>query len=126
MGAIWCCFIAFVVLLVNIGVFLWALSNHKVENGSGTVWSGACDKAKWKNASVQIGVNILSTLLLSASNYCMHCLGAPRREEVDRAHAKKTALHIGVPSLQNLKWLDRYRVALWVVLGLSALPIHFL
>ena len=126
MGAIWCCFIAFLVLLINISVFLWALGSHKVKNGSGTVWSGECDDAKRKNALVQVGINILSTLLLSASNYSMHCLGAPTREEVDEAHAKKTSLQIGVPSLQNLKWLNRCRVTLWVILGLSALPIHFL
>lgn len=126
MGAICSCSIAFAILLVNTSVFLWATSNHKVVNGSGTLFQGNCAEAKRTNTFVQVGINVLATLLLGASNYCMQCLSAPTREEVDSAHAKKEFLHIGVPSFTNLKKINRPRMIVWVLLGLSALPIHFL
>ncbi|KAG8532463.1 uncharacterized protein KY384_002340 [Bacidia gigantensis] len=102
------------------------MSKYKTVGGSKTLFRGGCKDAKSGNAVVQIGINVLSTLILGASNYCMHCLAAPNREEVDRAHARKKFLHIGIPALRNLKWISRYRAIVWVILGITALPIHFL
>ena len=125
-GVIFACSLAFSVLLINILIFLWTLSSYQFENGTCTLFQGNCNKAKRLNTSFQLIINVLSTLLLSASNYCMQCLGAPTRQEVDNAHAKKVALEIGAPAPMNLKWISPYRAALWIILGLTALPIHFL
>jgi hypothetical protein len=78
------------------------------------------------NTYLHLAINLLSTILLSSSNYCMQCLSAPTRKEVDAAHAKGVWLDIGVPSIRNLKHIDRTRVLLWGLLGLSSLPLHLL
>ena len=126
MGVILACFLAYLVLLTNISIFLWANSTYNFENGTCTLYQGDCNKAKRLNTWFQLIINALSTLLLGASNYCMQCLGAPTREEVDHAHTKKVALEIGAPAPMNLKWINPYRAGLWILLGLTALPIHFL
>lgn len=125
-GVICSCLMVFCILLINISAFAWVYSHNKIQNGSGTFYKGDCDKAKSTNTRVQIGINILGTLLLGSSNYCMQCLGAPTREEVDCAHAKRFPLFVGVPSIRNLRTINGYRTIVWILLGLTALPIHFL
>jgi hypothetical protein len=72
-------------------------------------------------------INILSTLMLGASNYCMQCLASPSRAQVDEAHAKRIWVRIGVPNIWNL--LSRQRgkrqVLGWILLVTSA-PIHLM
>ena len=106
-GVRWSCSIAYTVFLINCAVFIWTLSTYQIEQGAGTLFRGNCKKAKNLNAVVQVGINLLSTLLLGASNYSMQYLGAPTRKEVDHAHANKKMLCIGVPALKNLKNISR-------------------
>lgn len=100
---------------------------YQRENGSiGTLFQGSCAKARSLNVWIHLLVNVLSTLLLSASNYCMQVLSAPTHEELVRAHARRIWLHIGVPSLRNLRHIGRLRAILWVVLFVSSMPLHLL
>lgn len=69
-------------------------------------------------------INILGMLLLGASNYCMQCLSAPTREEVDLAHNQKQWLEIGIPSVRNLRHVSRTRIRLWWLLALSSIPLQ--
>ncbi|KAK2765090.1 hypothetical protein FQN54_008789 [Arachnomyces sp. PD_36] len=39
-------------------------------------------------------INVLSTVILAATNYCMQCLGAPARADIDKAHAQRRWLEI--------------------------------
>lgn len=73
-------------------------------------------------------INVLSTVLLSGSNYCMQVCSAPTRRDIDLAHSSATAkwLDIGVPSLRNLKHISLRKRALWCLMGLSSLPLHLL
>lgn len=71
-------------------------------------------------------INILSTLLLGASNYSMQCLSSPTRSEVDKAHGQGIWLDIGVPSIRNLRRLSVSRIVLWWLLAISSLPLHLL
>lgn len=125
-GAFLCCAIATIILLTNVIVLVWMISNYGMENGIGTLYKGSCAQAKSLNTWLQLVVNILCTVLLGASNYCMQCLTSPTRAEIDKAHGRKRLLRIGVPSLRNLRFIGGYRAVLWVCLGLSALPLHFL
>ena len=125
-GALLSCTIASTVLLINTTVLIWTVSNFNMVDGIGTLYGGGCRKVKSLNTWLQLLINVLCTLLLGASNYCMQCLTSPTRREVDEAHAKKRLLRIGVPSIRNLKVISRGRVFLWLSLGLSALPLHFL
>lgn len=58
-----------------------------------TLYVGDCEKTQQINTGLHVLINLLSTTLLSASNYCMQCLSAPTRDDIDVAHARG-------------KWLD--------------------
>ena len=113
------------VFVFNLFAFTWAISNHKYGHGSRTIYRGRCDKAKRIASEIQLGINFLSMLLLASSNYCMQCVGAPSRDEVNQAHSKKVTLQLGLPTLKNIFWIDRCRAFLWLILGLVAVQIHF-
>ncbi len=94
--------------------------------GKRVLYDGNCDTTKKVNIGIHVLINILSTILLGASNYCMQCMSAPTRAEVDRAHAKFRWVDIGIPSIRNLIRVRGLRVFLWLLLGLSSLPLHLL
>lgn len=119
------------VFLINISVFLWAESKNgwrKLDDGDGkyTLYVGDCEITQRLNIGIHVLINGLSTLLLSASNYCMQCMSAPTREEVDKAHVSGTWLDIGIPSVRNLKSIGAKRTILYFLLGLSSIPLHLL
>lgn len=125
-GAILCCTAATLVLITNISVLIWAVTNSSMIAGIGTLCKGSCARTKSLNTWLQLVITSLCTVLLGASNYCMQCLTSPTRAEIDKAHSKKQLLRIGIPSPSNLKFINRSRFALWISLGLSAFPLHFL
>ncbi|KAL9092893.1 MAG: hypothetical protein Q9165_004311 [Trypethelium subeluteriae] len=132
-GVICGCASATVVFLINLIVTIYAAASHSHAPGrsydnSGrlTLFFGSCSKAQHINIIVHFIINALSTVLLSASNYCMQCLSAPTRTEVNRVHAKKAWADIGVPSIRNLRLIERRKVILWGLLSLSSLPLHLL
>ncbi|KAH3940599.1 hypothetical protein HBH70_025710 [Parastagonospora nodorum] len=69
---------------------------------------------------------MFGTILLNGSSYCMQCMSAPNRKEIDEAHVTQRWLDIGVPSFRNFKHIRRGRLVLWVLLGLSSVPLHLL
>ncbi|KAJ4375995.1 hypothetical protein N0V83_001275 [Neocucurbitaria cava] len=99
---------------------------YKIEEVTGTLLKGSCARVRQLNVWVHLLVNVVSTLLLCASNYCMQVLIAPNRADLDRAHANRHWLHIGVPSPHNLTRIARDRSLLWILLMLSSLPLHLL
>ncbi|KAL3484732.1 hypothetical protein BJX62DRAFT_218377 [Aspergillus germanicus] len=111
-----------IVLILNLVMLLWATLRHSASES--VLYSGDCDRVKQISAGIHFLINILSTLLLSASNFAMQCLSAPSREDLDRAHAKKKWLDIGVPSLRNLNRIPLTRSLLWFCLVLSSVPLH--
>lgn len=91
---------------------------------------------------LHICINILSTLLLSASNceynpksFCtsglqaadtMQVISSPTRSEVDKAHQASRWLDIGVPGIRNLISITKTRVVWWALLAISSIPLHLL
>ncbi|KAF2850823.1 hypothetical protein T440DRAFT_530336, partial [Plenodomus tracheiphilus IPT5] len=118
------------VLLLNVIVYVWVTKNPgliKSDDLIGTLLQGSYEKVRRLNIWVHLLVNILSTLLLCGSNYCMQVFIAPNRSDLDHAHAKRIWLHIGeIPSLHNLAHIAPKCSQLWVLLMLSSLPIHLL
>lgn len=96
----------------------------QLEEGIAAVKTGDCETVEKYSDGLHLGINILSTLLLSASNYTQQRLVSPTRAEVDRAHLHGKSLNVGVPSLRNLLHISRARVALWSVLLITSLPLH--
>lgn len=119
---------ALMTLIVNVAVGAWA-SSRKGLNSVGVLvelFRGDCDTAASLNTWSHLAINIVSTLLLSGSNYCMQCLVAPSRADINRAHARAAWLDIGVPSLRNVKWIGWWRRTLWILLVVSSLPLHLM
>jgi hypothetical protein len=112
------------VLILNIILIIWGALRSKGNNGH--IFEGSCDQAKHYNMGLHVMINVLSTLMLGASNYSMQCLSAPTRKDIDDAHCKGTWVDIGVQSLKNLGQTKRWKWATWAMLGLSSLPIHLL
>lgn len=95
-------------------------------DGKRTVYDGDCNTTKRINVGIHLVINILSTILLGASNYCMQCMSAPTRAEAEQAHARFRWVDIGIPSVRNLRMIRRLRVLLWILLAASSLPLHLL
>ena len=106
-GTIICAMTAGIVFLINLVMIVWASAKYPVNDGLGTIQQGSCSKTRIMNTWLHLAINILSTVLLSASNYCMQILSAPTRQEVDQAHMRARWLDIGVPSIRNLRSISR-------------------
>ncbi|EON67299.1 hypothetical protein W97_06552 [Coniosporium apollinis CBS 100218] len=76
------------------------------------------------STAYHILINVLSTILLTASNYCMQILCAPTRDEVARAHRDGQGLDIGIISLRNLRYISKRKSTLFLSLALSSIPLH--
>ncbi|KAJ5669760.1 hypothetical protein N7462_010830 [Penicillium macrosclerotiorum] len=90
------------------------------------IYRGSCGVSKRWDIALHLIINVLSTCILAASNYCMQTLVAPTREEVDQQHAQRKWLDIGSASVKNLFVIGRDRLALWIVLMLTATPFHLM
>lgn len=118
--------IAFFVLAANASWTAWLVSSYGTVTGIGAMYLGDCSKAKRLNLWLHLLINILSTLLLGSSDYCMQLLVGPTRDEVDSAHEMKVSLDIGVPSVKNLRHIARKNAFVWCCLGCSSALLHLL
>ena len=94
---------AIVVLLINVLLCIVASAKHNVAGTFATLQDGDCSETKRLDLWLHLLINILSTLLLGASNYSMQCLSAPTRQDLDQAHRNDSWMDIGVPSMRNLR-----------------------
>ena len=117
---------AIVVLVVNIVILIWIGTSITIFDGVATVFEGSCAKTKRTSELAHLRTNILSTLLLGASNNAMQCLSSPTRKEIDKSHTTGHWLEIGVPGLKNLRAISKRRLYLWLCLGVSSIPLHLL
>ena len=127
-GVLACAASVVVVLLINVGLTIYAATNpeYKMEKGIGTLYLGSCDKSRTIGLWLHLGINALSTLLLSGSNYTQQCLASPTRSEIDAAHGRRRWMDIGVPSVRNLFLIKVERTFLWIAIGITSIPLHLL
>ncbi|KAJ9224610.1 hypothetical protein DTO021C3_722 [Paecilomyces variotii] len=130
-GVLVCACVTSVVLFVNIILTIVATAiaysrDEQQQSSASVLYQGECSRTKGWASGIHLVINVLSTLVLGASNYCMQCLGSPSREDVDRAHAQRTWLDIGTPSIGNFNFVGRRRFVLWFVLLMTLLPIHLI
>ena len=90
------------------------------------LYHGKCGTTGTLSSVIHVGINLLSSILLGASNLCMQLLSAPTREEIDAAHKEQKWLDIGILSLRNLRHISHKRVVMLCVLAVFSLPLHFL
>jgi hypothetical protein len=112
------------VLIINCVAAIAIHSTYDTHDGVSTAFEGDCDIANRWSLGLHIAINILSSALLSASNYTMQVLNAPTRSECDKAHVRGDWLDIGIPSLHNIARITWPRRVLWLLLGASSVPIH--
>lgn len=117
---------ALVVLGANIGISIYCVQQYGNEPAANfkPVFTGDCKKTKQINTLVHLLINILSSLLLTGSNFSMQVLTAPTRSQVDQAHAQKQWLDIGIPSFRNLKSMGKKRLVLWSLILMTSAPLH--
>lgn len=120
-----CCLLSVtLVLLFNIAATIVVSSRHQTVDGVNILQRGDCNTAKRLGTGLHLLINILGTILLGASNYCMQCVSAPTREDIDRAHGQGTWLDVGIPSVRNLGWISWPRKSIWFLLLISSAPLH--
>ena len=126
MGVALCACTAGTVLLINLVVTIWGAARFGIHGALVTIQDGDCSKSKKLSLWLHLAINILSTLLLGASNYCMQCLSSPSRAEINSAHSQHIWLDIGVPSVRNLTKVSWNKVILWWLFAISTVPLHLL
>lgn len=115
------------ILCFNIGFFIFAsVRGSGFQEGFAEPFNVEPQKMSQLSSAIHIVINILSTILLSASNYTMQVLSSPTRVEVDRAHRAGRWFDIGVLSVHNIKRISAGRVFICVVMILSSVPLHLL
>ena len=62
--------LVFVVLLINISFLIWALRTHQLNEGIATLHQGSCGTSSNLDSWIHLVINLLSTGMLSGSNYC--------------------------------------------------------
>lgn len=115
---------ASLVLVVNCVAAITIHTKYGTHDGVSTAFEGDCHIANQWSLGLHVAINALSSLLLSASNYTMQVLNAPTRSECDKAHGRGDWLDIGITSLRNITRITWPRRVLWMLLGLSSVPIH--
>ncbi|KAL4864910.1 hypothetical protein BDV12DRAFT_158142 [Aspergillus spectabilis] len=131
-GVVICSWIIGSVLTLNIIFTIIAAGIAYSKNGEtdfdfASLYMGKCSVAKNWTTGLHLVINILSTAMLGASNYCMQCLASPSRAQVDEAHQKRTWVKIGIPNLWNLlRWQRGKRQLLGWMLFITSLPIHLI
>ncbi len=129
-SVLWFCAGSLASFIANLTFTIWAMrrAGSNIQNGVGVLAEEtSCARAKTINTGIHLLINVLSTILLAGSNYCMQCLTAPTREQVDEAHRESRWVDVGVPSIRNLlETASGGNVLLWVLLALSSLPLHLL
>jgi hypothetical protein len=112
------------VLLTNCIAAIAIHSMYGTHDGVSTALEGDCDVVNRWSLGLHVVINILGSALLGASNYTMQVLNAPTRLECDKAHAKGHWLDVGITSLHNITRIAWPRRVLWLLLGVSSIPIH--
>ena len=121
-----CSVTAVAIFLINFICTVYFKAKWGQEDDINAIYQGDCSQTSKINTGLHAVINILSTILLGASNMCMKLLAAPTSKEIDKAHERHIWLDIGVPSIRNLKHIRKSRLAVVLALGLSSIALHFL
>jgi len=95
-----------------------------VSDGIGAMYHGNCAYVEQLNTLLHLLINLLSTLLLGASNFGMQILVAPTRRDLDAAHKKGKSMAIGIQAIGNLRQLGKVTIILWIVLAIASGGLH--
>lgn len=111
-------------MIVNFTILIVFMRRYPVSGSVGALYYGNCTVVDQVNAALHVIINILSTLLLGASNSCMQILVAPTREDLKRAHEKGKSMAIGVQDMGNLRYLSKTTALFWTMLAITSGGLH--
>ncbi|KAE8393580.1 hypothetical protein BDV23DRAFT_170029 [Aspergillus alliaceus] len=126
-GAFICFAVTIAILLLNLVLTVIAASRARGPSHSflgESIFEGDCAKVKHWSTGFHLLINVLGTILLGASSYCMQCLSAPSRDDVNQLHARGKWVDIGTPSVTNLRFMRSAQIVWWCLLLLSSVPFH--
>jgi hypothetical protein len=63
-----CAATAAAVGMLNISLTVWAVRNHELISGISYLYTGSCSEVANMSLWIHLGINAMSTMLLSASN----------------------------------------------------------
>lgn len=115
-----------IVLIINFSLTIYANFKYPSTEAVGLLYKGNCDNVRKLNLWLHLLISALSTLMLSASNFCMQIQSAPTRADIDAAHEKGTWMDIGLHSPRNFIYIQGWKRVSWVILGITSLPINML
>lgn len=121
---------SWIIFLFNFSVTVWAMA--KTDGGRSNFVDiygpelKTCARLRVDNTLFHLWINVLSTMLLGASNYCAQLLLAPTRDQIDEAHGRQKWLDIGIQSFRNLRRVGFVRQVVWVSLMISSGLLHLL
>lgn len=131
-GIVFCSWVMGTVLCINVLLTIIAAGIAYSRNGAddfsfAAIYTGSCSRSKNWTTGLHLVINILSTAMLGASNYCMQCLASPSRAQVDEAHSQRRSVAIGVPNIWDLLRRQRGKRQLlgWLLL-ITSLPVHMI
>ncbi|KAK3378237.1 hypothetical protein B0H63DRAFT_241722 [Podospora didyma] len=116
----------FTIFVTNLALTVFAVSRYDSRNGVGVIYEGDSGTVQRLDQWIHLLSNLLSTGMLSASNYYMQLQAAPTRKNLDEAHTRGKWLDIRVPSIKNLWYISNWRRSGWFLLAFSSVPIHLL
>ncbi|KAE8358689.1 hypothetical protein BDV27DRAFT_169261 [Aspergillus caelatus] len=126
-GALASCILVGICLGLNVAATIYVRVTYPPSSDNlGIMQENDCNHIHSVDSRLHYALNVIATVLVSASNYNMQCLTAPTRDEVDQAHARRRWLDIGVHSMRNLSFVKRAKLGLWLALLVSTLPLHLL
>lgn len=114
------------VLVTNLSLTIYANFKYPSVEAVGLLYKGDCGTVRKLNLWLHLLISVLSTLMLSASNFCMQVQSAPSRADIDKAHEKGTWLDIGLHSPRNFIYIRGWKRVSWAILGITSLPINML
>ncbi|KAH9233039.1 hypothetical protein K456DRAFT_1837294, partial [Colletotrichum gloeosporioides 23] len=115
--------------MINLSFMIWATLSQGVyaKDGIGILLEAeTCSAAHILNIGIHVVINTVSSVLLAGSNYCMQCLIAPTRPEIDIAHAQHHWVDVGIPSVRNFQRIPWKRKVSWLLLSATSLSLHLL
>lgn len=114
------------VLITNLSLTIYANFKYPSVEAVGLLYKGDCDDVRRLNLGFHLVISTLSTLMLSASNFCMQIQSAPTRADINLAHQNGTWLDIGLHSPRNLMYIRGWKRVSWFILCITSLPINML
>lgn len=92
-----CLICAAIVLAINLAFTIAVVAVHGTgSEGRIALFDGDCQQSPRLDAAIHVLINILGTALLASCNYCMQCLAAPTRRDINKVHRQGGWLDVGV------------------------------